>query len=347
MQAVVMRNGELVVDEVGLPDPFDHQVVIDTVACGICGSDLHCLRHAEQFVETSREGGMDVFVFDTDADLVMGHELAGRVARPAADGSGPAEGALVAVMPGLTVPGRGTMSIGFSNSHPGGYAEQFIADARGCVPIPEHLDPTRAALTEPLAVGLHAVNSAGSDLPGGAVVLGCGPVGLTVVSWLAARGVSPLIAADFSSGRCDLARTLGAEVAVDPRTLPAIEAWRESGGVDGEPPVIFECVGVPGMIDQAISMAPWRSRIVVVGLCMEPDTFRPTMAINRHVSLQFVLGWTPKEFRASLDAIATGAVDVEPMVTGTVELAGVPGAFEELASPVEHAKILVVPGSGS
>ncbi|MDG2113384.1 MAG: zinc-binding dehydrogenase [Actinomycetota bacterium] len=343
MQAVVMRNGQLVVDEVQVPEPLDHQAVIDTLACGICGSDLHCLRHADQFVETSREGGMDVFVFDTGADVVMGHEIAGRVARPAADGSGPAEGTPVAVMPGLSLPGQPMMAIGYSYSHPGGYAEQFIANARGCLPIPDHLDPTRGALTEPLAVGLHAVNAAGPELPGGAIVLGCGPVGLTVVAWLAARGVSPVVAADFSAGRRELASTMGADVTVDPSALPAVEAWREAGGTDSTPPIIFECVGVPGMIDQAITMAPRSTSIVVVGLCMESDTFRPTMAINHQVSLHFVLGWTGPEFQESLTAIAGGSIDVEPLITGQVDLAGVPAAFDELASPVQHAKILVVP----
>lgn len=338
-----MRNGTLQLDQVELPVPLDHHAVIDTIACGICGSDLHCLRHADQFVETSREGGMEVFVFDTQADLVMGHELAGRIARPAVDGSGPPEGTPVAVMPGLSIPGQPMRSVGFSNEHPGGYAQQFIADARGCLEVPDHIDPTRAALVEPLAVGLHAVNAADPAPTGGAIVLGCGPVGLTVVAWLASRGVSPLVAADFSAGRRALASTMGADVVTDPAQLPAVEAWRDHGGADTTPPVIFECVGVPGMIDQAITMAPRHTSIVVVGLCMESDTFRPTMAINRHVSLHFVLGWSPAEFKESLDTIAAGGIDVEPLVTGTVDLAGVPAAFDELASPVEHAKILVIP----
>ncbi|MFT5531472.1 MAG: threonine dehydrogenase-like Zn-dependent dehydrogenase [Candidatus Poriferisodalaceae bacterium] len=344
MRAVVMRGNELVVDDVPLPEPLDNQVVVDTIACGICGTDLHCLRHGQQFVDTSREGGMDVFVFDLDTDLVMGHELSARVTRPAADGTGPSEGTAVAVMPGVTIPGRSVGALGYSNTYPGGYSEQFVADARSCHVVPEHLDPTRAALTEPLSVGLHAVNAAGSDLAGGAIVLGCGPVGLTVVAWLAARGVAPIVAADFSPGRRELARAMGADVVVDPTSLPAVEAWRENGGKDVTPPTIFECVGVPGMIDQAITMAPRYTTIVVVGLCMLSDTFRPTMAINRHVSLHFVLGWTPTEFAESLAAIASGAVDVEPLITGQVDLNGVANAFEELASPVEHAKILIVPG---
>ena len=146
MRAAIMRKGQLVVDEVDLPEPLDHHVVVETVACGICGSDLHCLHHADQFVATAREGGFDRFVFDPANDIVMGHELAGRILRPAADGTGPAEGTTVAVMPRATLSNRET-TLGYSDTHPGGYAERFVADAACCVTVPEGMDPTRAALT--------------------------------------------------------------------------------------------------------------------------------------------------------------------------------------------------------
>lgn len=337
-----MRNGQIVVDEVELPEPLDRHAVLETVACGICGTDLHCLHHADQFVETAREGGIDRFVFDTSADVVFGHELAGRIIQPAADGTGPPEGTAVAVMPQATLPHR-VATVGYSNSHPGGYAERFVADANACVPIPDDMDPTLGALCEPLAVGLHAVAAVNTDFPGGAIVIGCGPIGLTVIAWLSSRGVAPVVAADFSAARRGLASRLGADIVVDPASLPAVEAWRQSGGTTSAPPVMFECVGVPGMIDHVITDAPFGTSIVVAGYCMETDTFRPAMAINHHVSLHFVLGWTPSEFRQSLDALAEGTIDGEALITGEVDLDGVAGAFDELASPVEHAKILIVP----
>ena len=86
---------------------------------------------------------------------------------------------------------------------------------------------------------------------------------------------------------------------------------RGRGGSAPKPkrPVIFECVGVPGMIDEIIASAPLFSRVVVVGVCMEPDKIRPAMAINKEIDLRFVVGYTPLEFRDTLHMLAEGKVE--------------------------------------
>ena len=107
--------------------------------------------------------------------------------------------------------------------------------------------------------------------------------------------------------------------------------------------MVFECVGVPGVLDQIMAAAPRDTRIVVVGVCMEPDTIYPLLGIAKELSVQFVLGYTPDEFAATLGHIAQGAIPVAPLLTGRVGLAGVARAFEDLAAPDRHAKILVEP----
>ena len=107
--------------------------------------------------------------------------------------------------------------------------------------------------------------------------------------------------------------------------------------------MIFECVGVPGMLQQILKGAPAGARVVVVGVCMEDDRIKPMLAIVKELQLQFVLGYTPEEFAESLAAIADGKIDVAPLITGRVGLDGVAGAFEALANPEAHAKILVEP----
>jgi threonine dehydrogenase-like Zn-dependent dehydrogenase len=89
--------------------------------------------------------------------------------------------------------------------------------------------------------------------------------------------------------------------------------------------------------------APRGTRIVVVGVCMEPDTIHPLIGIGKELNLQFVLGYTPEEFAATLGHIAEGAIPAAPLITGTVGIDGVAGAFEALGSPERHAKILVKP----
>ena len=100
-----------------------------------------------------------------------------------------------------------------------------------------------------------------------------------------------------------------------------------------------------GMLDRALVDAPRGSQILVVGVCMVPDTIRPMIAVGKELNLQFVLGYDPLQFQTTLRRIAEGELDVTPMVTGRVDLDGVAGAFTALGDPEAHAKILVVPGS--
>jgi threonine dehydrogenase-like Zn-dependent dehydrogenase len=197
-----------------------------------------------------------------------------------------------------------------------------------------------------------------------------------------AQGVRTIVASDFSRGRRELASACGADVVVDPsqgspyeapgdrgylKTVPdaaglavsTIEklmrlpvpwhhVWRlaETLGAKPKRPVIFEWVGVPGIIDGIISSAPLFSR-VVVGVCMVPDAIRPAMAINKEVDLRFVVGCTPLEFRDTLHMLAEGKVNATPIVTGAVGLLGVETAFATLGDPEEHAKIIIDPRSSA
>ena len=117
--------------------------------------------------------------------------------------------------------------------------------------------------------------------------------------------------------------------------------------IGGPPNVVFECVGVPGMLEQVISSAPLFSRVVVVGVCVGPDRFRPALAINKEIDLRFVIGYTPLEFRDTLHMLAEGEVDPRAMITGEVGLGGVEAAFDALGDPETHAKILIDPRSSA
>jgi len=345
MRAAVLRNDRMIVDDVPDLEPGPGQVLLETVACGICGSDLHCARHARAFTTAARASGMSLFDFDPDRDLVMGHEFSARVLEYGPDPDGTvgrrlAPGTFVVAHP-MVRQGKRACSVGYHNDFPGAYAQRVVVDAGGLLPIPDGTDPVHAALTEPLAVGLHAVNQSSAVEAGSAIVIGCGPVGIAVITALRLQGVGMIVAADFSPIRRRFAETMGASVVVDPRELPAVDAWRQAGGRG--PAVIFEAVGVPGIIGATMRSAPSRSELVVVGVCMEPDTFEPTIAISRQLTVRFVLGWNGAEFAASLDGIASGRIDVAPLITGRVDVEGTPGAFATLADPEAHVKIVVQP----
>lgn len=358
MRAAVMRNKKLVVDDIATPAPGPGEALVKTLACGICGSDLHALKHAEKLVEGARRSG-GPFIMDLARDIVMGHEFCAEVVDYGPDTQRRLKpGARVCAMPVLIRP-TGAETVGYSNDHPGGYGEFMRLTEKLLLEVPNGLATERAALTEPLAVGYHAVAKARLEKDDAPLVIGCGPVGLAVIAALKLKGAAPIVAADFSPRRRALAQQMGADVVVDPKEKSPYDSWREFAvykdpsrapqlppwmpGPARRPAVIFECVGVPGVIESIMAGAPPNARMVVVGVCMERDHIEPLFGINKELNLQFVLGYTGEEFAATLRNLAEGKVNGDPLVTGKVGVEGVAQAFEDLSSPERHAKILVEP----
>jgi threonine dehydrogenase-like Zn-dependent dehydrogenase len=348
MRACVMRGGQLVVDDVADPRPGPGQLLVSTLACGICGSDLHFLRHAPKMVGLTEElapslgdlGPVLAPSVDLGSDIVMGHEFCAEVLEAGPDSTGPPPGTPVVSLP-ILITETGIRQLAYNNEYPGGFAERMLLSAPLVLPVPKGLAPRIAALTEPLAVGIHAVAQSGVTERHAAVVAGCGPVGLAVVAGLRLVGVEVIVASDLSPARRALALEMGATEVVDPAEEPLLEAWRR---IDGSRQVVcFEAVGAPGVVDSLMRDVPLATQIVVVGVCMEPDTTRPFFASAKELSLKFVFAYTPEEFARSLRAISEGEVNIAPMITGEVDLEGVPGAFEALGKPDKHVKILVEP----
>ena len=357
MRAAIFRKGEIVADTLPEPTPAAGQVLVKTLACGICGSDLHARKHAHRMVELSRRLGRPPM--DLDRDVVFGHEFCCEILD-----YGPATqrklkpGARVCSLPALLTP-EGPKGIGYSNENVGGYAERMLLSEALLLEVPNGLASEHAALTEPLAVGVHAVakaNIRGDEVP---LVIGCGPVGLAVIAALKLKGLHPIVAADYSPARRELAQKLGADIVVDPARTQPYATWAEHAAMSPEqkaarpalqawlpalkPALIFECVGIPGVLQQVFEGAPRDARIVVVGVCMEPDRSEPMLGIMKELNVQYVLGYTPDEFAHSLRLIADGQVEAASLVTATIGIDGVAGAFAELANPERHSKIIVEP----
>lgn len=381
MKAVSCLSGELSVIDLPAPRPAAGQLLLDVRRCGICGSDMHAKDHADELTEVMEAVGYPDFM-RSSTPVVLGHEFCGEVAEK---GQGtPKEfkpGTTVVSFPLVRAAG-GVHLTGLSALAPGGYAEQVLAEAALSFVVPNGLDVDTAALTEPMAVALHAVRRSEISRRDTAVVIGCGPVGLAVICHLKAMKVGTIIASDFSPGRRALAARCGAHVVVDPAVdspyssfegqkgvitaapqlyelgvgsmekLRKVPGWQHLyrfaerlGAAGPKRPVIFECVGVPGMIDGIISAAPVQSRVVVAGVCMGDDKIRPTTANGKEIDLRFVFGYTPLEFCDTLHLLAEGKVDASALVTGTVGLDGVQAAFDALGDPEAHAKVLIDPRS--
>ena len=296
MRAAVFREGQIKVDTVPDPVPEQGQVLVKTVRCGICGSDLHAAKFSRQFADLGRRSGGRLGM-DPTRDVVFGHEFCCEVVE-----YGPATpkrlkpGTLVVSMP-MTLRGAEVLGVGYNNDIAGGYGQFMPLADRLLLEVPNGLSAEHAALTEPVAVGWHAVQFArlaAEDVP---LVIGCGPVGLAVIAGLKIAGAHPIIAADLSPARRALAERMGADIVVDPATASPYKSWTEAATPSGydpsryarlfdvgprrRPSVIFECVGVPGVIQQLLEGAHAGARIVVVGVCMETDRFEPFFEIGR------------------------------------------------------------------
>jgi threonine dehydrogenase-like Zn-dependent dehydrogenase len=376
---VACRHAELAVVDRPAPAPGPGQLLIEVQLAGICGSDLHARHQCDDVADVLEETGYDGFM-RSDQEIVMGHEFTGRVA---AHGPKTrrrlAEGTPIVAFP-LIRRGTEVHAVGLSAAAPGAYAEQLVVEEALALEVTNGLPPDVAVLTEPMAVGWHADQRSEVGKRDVAIVIGCGPVGLAIICLLKVRGVRTIIASDPSPGRRVLAAKCGAQTVVDPThespyasaadhghlaTAPAAldtavgaveklgrlpvpwwHVWRaldRVGVTKPKAPIVFECVGIPGMIDQIVTGAPLFSRVVVVGLCMGTDRLRPALAINKEIDLRFVVAYTPLEFRDTLRMLAEGEVDVSPLVTGRVGLAGVEHAFDALGDPETHAKIVIDP----
>jgi threonine dehydrogenase-like Zn-dependent dehydrogenase len=340
MRAMVFRGGDLSIEECERPSPGPMQVLARVRACGICGSDLHFARYADEMIAASR--GADPAgwsAMDLDRGVVMGHEFVAEVLEVGPGAEAWTPGTRVTSIPVLPDPAspRGVQSIGYSSTYPGAYGEYVLMGAPLLLRVPDHVPDRVAATTEPCAVGLHAVREARLQPGERVLVMGAGPIGLMTLLWLKEHGVTHIAVSEFAAPRRELAARLGADLVVDPAAEDLAARLAEAGG---PPDVVFECVGVEGTLRQAMDLVARRGRVVVVGVCMTDDRIRPMTGINKHLTLQFVLGYTPDEFKETLEAIGSGRVGPSVLVTRSVTLDELPAAFRALSDPTD-CKVVV------
>jgi len=332
MKAVVVSAPKtLSVETVPDPVPTPDQVVLRVGACGICGSDLH----AHQM------GAIPV-------GAIMGHEFAGEVVESR---HGWKAGDRACALPALSC-GRcdrcltglgvfcqnGMKGIGLGQAA-GAYAEYIAVAPHHMVKLPDGVETKVGALVEPLAVGLHAVNVARLRAGENVLVIGAGPIGIATLLWARHFGARSVIVSEKSPGRRAMAERLGASAAVDPGDLLSAAARIAPGGFD----VVVEAVGLPGLIAQAINSAKFRGRVVVVGVCMQPDQIMPFFAIAKEATVHFVLAYEKGDFQYAVDMLDQGRIDARPMITDEIGLDGVADAFVALEKPTTQSKVLVVP----
>lgn len=345
MRAAVLHGAEIAIEELADPAPGPGQLLLAPIATGICGSDLHA-------VAARRAAG------DAGAapSIVMGHEFCGEVVAAGADVDGAFPvGSRVVPVP-FVDSDEGSKTIGLSPDYPGGLASLVAIEQSCLLAVPDGVSSAHAALTEPIAVGLHAANLATRHLDAPVVVIGCGPIGLAVIFALRAAGRGPIIAADLSGARRDAASALGVDVVVDPATASPFDALEGAGfledaisplfaeGADAPRGVtVFECVGAPGLINELMTRAPRHSHVVVVGVCPGVDEVTPLLGITKELTVEFSFAYRRSEVARALELIAEYPERIDPLITSRLGLDQTAEAFAQLAAEPEQIKILIEP----
>ena len=336
MKAAIMRAGKIEVGELADPTPGPGEVLVRTRACGLCASDLHVLHRGEQLVNWSREvdGPFDM---DLSQPVVLGHEYCAEVVD-----YGPQTerrlrtGTRVTSAPVVVRDGR-LGAVGLCNDLPGGFGEYMRLSEDLLLEVPDALDDARAALTEPISVGMYYVRAARLREDDVVLVAGCGAIGLAVLAALRREKVRRIVVSDFSPARRELALINGAHAAIDPS---------EGLPTDGPPSVIFECVGVPGVLDGVMRQAAPGARIMVAGWCLETDHLFTPVAHTKGLVVQFGGGPAPEDFEAAHRALGEGEIDVSSWLGSQIGLSEVADALEAMRDPANPIRTVVDPRRG-
>ncbi|WP_407507120.1 zinc-binding dehydrogenase [Vibrio parahaemolyticus] len=340
MNSIVMQNGSVRLKQVEIPKPAAGQVLVRSLACGICGSDLHITRHADEVFDVFHQLGLMPDEAGEHAQVMLGHEFCAEIVEYGSDTQQTlAVGSRVTSVPMLL--SQNGAGVGVTPGTYGAYSEYFLLDEALLLPVPDGMPSEAAALTEPLAVGLHAVNRSEIETEETALVVGCGPIGLAVIAALKQRGVSNILAVDLQEEKLQLASEFGANRLINPTKEDEI-AVGEQYAMNSRL-VIYECVGKHTLIDDFMRRAPARARIVISGIHTTPAITNYAYATVKELDLRFSYYYQPHEFEQCLQAIAEHKLPWQKMLTAKVGIDSVEDAFRQLMTPNDHIKVVIEP----
>jgi (R,R)-butanediol dehydrogenase / meso-butanediol dehydrogenase / diacetyl reductase len=307
-QIMLHGPGDWRLDDVTHPDPGPRDAMVRIGACGICGTDVSYVRM----------GGF------AGRPIPLGHEMAGEVAWVGADVSGVGVGDRVIVCPSDV--GNGPMGTGGPQ---GGLTPLLhvpdAANGRRLFRFPDGMSPTVAALAEPLAVGMQAVNQSGAGRGDKVVVFGCGPIGLMSLATLSDRGIDDVVAIDPSRTRLELAKELGADHVLDPTR---VDIWEELKRIHGTAPFMFgptaatdvfiEAPGADSVLGDVLRHGRVGGRMAVVALHYRPVATNYVDLLMKQFTIRGSMEY-PERFEDAVDLLSRRD-DLTHLITHTMPL---------------------------
>lgn len=316
------------------------EVLVDVAFCGICGSDVHFRPIPDLFPDGT----------------VPGHEFSGKVAALGQRVEGWAVGDRVVVLPFAqcgecdvclsgneqACPSGVPFGVGLGTGRDGGFGEQVVVDARMLFRLPDGLSDRDAALTEPLAVAVRAVNVAALPLDAPVVVLGTGAIGLLVALVLRTRGYERFVMVSRNPARGAHAGKLGLPVVSLDEFSESVTTGSGVAGLGVAPVCVFECAGTPSAAALALEALAPVGRMILVGLSLEPLALAAPLIVLKEILIRGVIAYQRSEFQAAIDLLASGAIPVDALVTATIGLDEAEASFQALTTPGnQHLKVLI------
>lgn len=331
MRALVLeKKGELALREIALPldvGPDDVRIAIHTV--GVCGSDVHYYTH----------GAIGSYV--VRAPMVLGHEASGTITEIGANVRTLKVGDRVCMEPGVPNLSSRATKLGIYNVDPdvsfwatppvhGILAPQAVHPAAFTYRLPDNVSFAEGAMVEPFAIGMQAAARA-RIVPGDvAVVVGCGPIGIMISLAALAGGCSKVLISDFSAPKLEIAARYAGIVPVnigEQSLVDAVAAVTDNWGAD----IVFEASGSPKVFANLFDVVRPGGAVVLVGLPVEPVALNVPAAISKEVRIETVFRYA-NIFDRALQLIASGKVDLNPLITGTYPFSESIEAFERAAA---------------
>lgn len=335
---VLHAAGQLRVEQRQARQLAPHQVRIDVMAVGVCGSDTHYFTH----------GRIGEFVLE--APIVLGHEPAGIVTEVGSAVEGLRVGSRVSIEPGIACGLCANCKAGHYNlcpemhfmatpPHDGCFATEIVWDTHFCHELPDELDFEQGALCEPLSVGLWACARSNVAVGDEVLVSGAGPVGLLAAEVARARGASRVVVSDVAEGRLDLVRSHGHEARL---VTPAGEPRLLAGDGDAEFSVLLECSGAPGALADGLKSLRRGGRAVMIGIPTD-DPQLPLGALHhRELQVSTIFRYC-NTWPTALELLRTGRVDTMGLVTHRFDLAHVEDALMASSRLPGCVKAMVLP----